>query len=171
MEGTPIRLRPSHIASIAKPGARSPHRLAPHGSSLDAVGSNGANFGMIRDEAANVGPIRSQRPVVIGSSASWLTAELCVDEASAPGFTREGTPSRAPAFVDVARLRISKSHLCDIERRRKAVSPDRASRFALELGYSEEQFVRLALQQMVEAAGLDFQVGLTQRGRTLRGAG
>ncbi len=53
-----------------------------------------------------------------------------MNEASAPGFTREGTPSRAPAFVDVARLGISKSHLCDIERGRKAVSPDRTSRFA-----------------------------------------
>ena len=67
-----------------------------------------------------------------------------------------------------ARLGVSKSHLCDIEKGRKAVSPERASRFALELGYSEEQFVRLALQQMIEAAGLDFQVGLTHRGRTRR---
>lgn len=65
-----------------------------------------------------------------------------------------------------ARLGVSKSHLCDIEKGRKAVSPERASRFALELGYSEEQFVRLALQQMIEAAGLDFQVGLTHRDST-----
>jgi hypothetical protein len=51
-------------------------------------------------------------------------------------------------------------HLCDIEKGRKSVSPERASRFARELGYSEEQFVRLALQQLVEVAGLKFQVVL-----------
>ena len=66
------------------------------------------------------------------------------------------------------RLGISKSHLCDIEKGRKAVSPERAARFATELGYSEEQFVRLALQQMIEAAGLQFEVALTQRQRTRR---
>lgn len=59
------------------------------------------------------------------------------------------------------RLGISKSHLCDIEKGRKSVSPERAARFARELGYSEEQFVRLALQQLVEVAGLKFQVVLT----------
>jgi transcriptional regulator with XRE-family HTH domain len=58
------------------------------------------------------------------------------------------------------RLGISKSHLCDIEKGRKSVSPERAARFARELGYSEEQFVRLALQQLVEVAGLKFQVVL-----------
>ncbi len=64
------------------------------------------------------------------------------------------------------RLGISKSHLCDIEKGRKAVSPERAARFASELGYSEEQFVRLALQQMVADAGLHFEVALSpQRGR------
>ena len=57
-----------------------------------------------------------------------------------------------------SRLGISKSHLCDIEKGRKAVSPERAARFAKELGYGEEQFVRLAIQQMIEIAGLNFQV-------------
>lgn len=60
-----------------------------------------------------------------------------------------------------SRLSISKSHLCDIEKGRKSVSPERAARFARELGYSEEQFVRLALQQLIEVAGLKFQVALT----------
>ena len=63
------------------------------------------------------------------------------------------------------RLGISKSHLCDIEKGRKSVAPERAARFAVELGYGEEQFVRLALQQLVEEAGLKFDVSLTDRGR------
>ncbi|NJL27743.1 MAG: helix-turn-helix domain-containing protein [Thermoanaerobaculia bacterium] len=57
-----------------------------------------------------------------------------------------------------AQLEISKSHLCDIEKGRKTVSPRRAARFAQILGYSEAQFVRLALQGLVEEAGLGFTV-------------
>lgn len=60
-----------------------------------------------------------------------------------------------------SRLAISRTHLCDIEKGRKTVSPARAARFAKELGYSESQFVRLALQAMIEEAGLPFNVRLT----------
>ena len=55
-------------------------------------------------------------------------------------------------------LGISKSHLCDIEKGRKLVSPERAAIFAKILKYSPEQFVRLALQDQVEKAGLKFKV-------------
>lgn len=68
-----------------------------------------------------------------------------------------------PQAALAKRLSISKSHLCDIEKGRKAVSLERAARFAKELGYSEEQFVRLALQQMVEVAGLPFWVELLDK--------
>ncbi|MFQ5790517.1 MAG: helix-turn-helix domain-containing protein [Acidobacteriota bacterium] len=56
------------------------------------------------------------------------------------------------------RLGISRSHLCDIEKGRKTVSPARAAKFAKTLGYSEAQFVRLALQGLVEDAGLKLRV-------------
>ena len=55
-------------------------------------------------------------------------------------------------------LGISKSHLCDIEKGRKLVSPERAAIYAKILKYSPEQFVRLALQDQVEKAGLKFNV-------------
>ncbi len=57
-------------------------------------------------------------------------------------------------------LGISRSHLCDIEKGRKIISPQRAARFARTLGYSEAQFVQLALQAMVEEAGLKLAVEL-----------
>mgnify|MGYP003596867818 CR=1 FL=1 len=47
------------------------------------------------------------------------------------------------------RIGVSKSHVCDIEKGRKQVSPMRAMQFAKILKYSEEQFVRLALQDIV----------------------
>jgi transcriptional regulator with XRE-family HTH domain len=68
-----------------------------------------------------------------------------------------------PQSTLAKRLGISKSHLCDIEKGRKVVSLERAARFAVELGYSEEQFVRLALQQLVEVAGLPFWVELQDK--------
>lgn len=48
------------------------------------------------------------------------------------------------------RLGVSKSHICDIEKGRKHVSPMRAMEFAKILKYSEQQFVRLALQDIVD---------------------
>jgi transcriptional regulator with XRE-family HTH domain len=47
------------------------------------------------------------------------------------------------------RLGVSKSHICDIEKGRKSVSPMRALEFARILKYSEHQFIRLALQDIV----------------------
>ena len=47
-------------------------------------------------------------------------------------------------------LGVSKSHICDIEKGRKHISPMRAMQFAKILKYSEEQFVRLALQDIVD---------------------
>lgn len=58
------------------------------------------------------------------------------------------------------KLKISPSHLCDIEKGRKVVSPERAVKFAKILGYSEKQFVRLALQDMLNIAGIKLRVSL-----------
>ena len=57
--------------------------------------------------------------------------------------------------VDMAeRLGISRANLCDIEKGRRFVSPDRAAKWADTLGYSAEQFVRLSLQDRVRQSGL-----------------
>lgn len=56
------------------------------------------------------------------------------------------------------KLGISKSHLCDIEKGRKTVSPERAFNFAKTLGYPEKQFVQLALQHVLDSAGIDMKV-------------
>ena len=50
-----------------------------------------------------------------------------------------------------ALLGVSRSHLCDIEKGRRAVSPERAARFAVALKQHEAQFVRLALQDQIRA--------------------
>jgi len=58
------------------------------------------------------------------------------------------------------KLGVSPSHLCDIEKGRKVVSPERAARFAKILGRSREQFVRLSLQELVDEAGLKMKVNV-----------
>jgi transcriptional regulator with XRE-family HTH domain len=56
------------------------------------------------------------------------------------------------------KLGISKSHLCDIEKGRKTVSPERAAKWARVLRYPESVLVRLALQAELDAAGLKYKV-------------
>jgi transcriptional regulator with XRE-family HTH domain len=58
------------------------------------------------------------------------------------------------------KLGISKQHLCDIEKRRKFVSPERAAKFAKTLGHSERSFVALALQDIVNQGGLKLKVNV-----------
>ena len=69
---------------------------------------------------------------------------------------REGEGATQVEFA--GQLGVSRSHLCDIEKGRKTVSPERAAKFAHILGYSESQFVRLALQDLVNEAGLSMEV-------------
>ncbi len=59
-----------------------------------------------------------------------------------------------------AKLGVSRSHVCDIEKGRKVVGAARAARFAKILGYSPESFVALALQAQVHEAGLKLNVSV-----------
>lgn len=69
---------------------------------------------------------------------------------------REGEEMTQPQFAK--KLKISKSHLNDIEKGRKVVSPERAARFAKILGYSEDRFVELSLQALIDQVGLHLKV-------------
>ena len=51
-------------------------------------------------------------------------------------------------------LGISKQNLCDIEKGRKAVTPSRAAMFAKKLGYPPTAFIRIALQEELDRAGI-----------------
>lgn len=63
--------------------------------------------------------------------------------------------------ADLAKkMKISKAHLCDIEKGRRLVSPERAALFAKVMGYSIEQFVATAIEDQLRQAGLRFSVDL-----------
>lgn len=53
---------------------------------------------------------------------------------------------------------VSRAYICDIEKGRRRATPDRAAQIARAFGMSEGQFVRYALQDMVDDAGLDLSV-------------
>jgi len=59
-----------------------------------------------------------------------------------------------------ARLGMTRAHICDLEKGRKQISPERAARFAEELVYSSTLFVQLALQDQLPAAGLNITVDI-----------
>lgn len=75
---------------------------------------------------------------------------------SALASLRESEQQSLAGFSKV--LGISRAHLCDIEQGRRAVSPERAARFAGALKQSAPQFVRLALQDQIRSAGLKLTV-------------
>lgn len=54
------------------------------------------------------------------------------------------------------KLFVSRQYLCDLERGRRLASPKAAADYADILGYSQEQFVRLALQDAIDRDGLGF---------------
>ncbi len=56
------------------------------------------------------------------------------------------------------KMGISKAHLCDIEKGRRMVSPERAAKFARVMGYMMEQFVAVAIEDQLRKAGLKMKV-------------
>lgn len=61
--------------------------------------------------------------------------------------------------ADFARkLGISRARLCDIEKGRRLVRPERAAMFARKLGYPQQYWVEIVLQDQLNASGLKFNV-------------
>jgi transcriptional regulator with XRE-family HTH domain len=56
------------------------------------------------------------------------------------------------------KLKMSPANLCDIEKGRKGVSPEKAEEIAQALGYSTTVLVRMALAEQLESAGLKYVV-------------
>lgn len=60
------------------------------------------------------------------------------------------------------KLKISRAHLCDIEKGRRSVTIERAKQFAEVLGYSIHQFVALAVEDQLRKAGLKVNVEINE---------
>jgi DNA-binding XRE family transcriptional regulator len=55
---------------------------------------------------------------------------------------------------------VTKATICDLEKGRRIPSVELAAKYAKILGYSESQFVRLALQDQIRRAGMKYKVAL-----------
>jgi len=87
--------------------------------------------------------------------------ESLVGELTFGGLIEAMRQAEEMSQVDFAKkLGISKQHLCDIEKGRKFVSPERAAKFAKILSHSEQSFVALALQDIVDQGGLKLKVSV-----------
>lgn len=74
---------------------------------------------------------------------------------------REGEEMSLAAFA--VKLGTTAAKVSDIEHGRRHLGPRRAAEWARALGYSEAQFVRLALQEMVDEEGLNLEVRVAAR--------
>ena len=95
------------------------------------------------------------------SRARQFLRDLAGGPLTLGGFVRSIRDGEQMTLAEFAgRLAVSRQNLCDIEHGRRSVSPARAAEWARVLGYSEAQFVRLALQDQISRAGLKLRVSV-----------
>ena len=58
------------------------------------------------------------------------------------------------------KLGLSRANLCDLERGRKLISPERAAKIAKRIGVPEKVLIQLAIQDSLHAARLKYTVEL-----------
>ncbi|MFN2376140.1 MAG: helix-turn-helix transcriptional regulator [Candidatus Binatia bacterium] len=93
---------------------------------------------------------KSPRPLLEKLAGGPLTLGMAIRA------TREGAEMTQAGFA--RKIGVTRSYLCDLEKERKTVSPARAAKFARVLGFPEQQYVRLALQDGLRRAGLSYAV-------------
>lgn len=71
---------------------------------------------------------------------------------------REGEDMTQNDFAKL--LGVSRQYLCDIEHGRRCISPKAAASYAKKLGYSQDQFVRLCLQDLLDRDGVKLTISL-----------
>lgn len=58
------------------------------------------------------------------------------------------------------KLKLSRANLCDLEKGRKLVSPERAAKMASLLKVPETALIKLSIQDMLRAAKLNYKIDL-----------
>lgn len=62
------------------------------------------------------------------------------------------------------KLKISPANLCDIEKGRKGVSPEKAAEIAKILGYPPSVLIKISIQDQLTSAGLKYIVDIKSAG-------
>ncbi len=80
-------------------------------------------------------------------------------------FFRSWRESEEISQRDFAKkLKLSPAKVCNIEKGKKRVSPERAANIAKILGYSQIVLVRIALEEQLYAVGLKYEIELRPAG-------
>lgn len=115
--------------------------------------------GVPRGSKGSLGRVSSARGVDAAAFLERKLGRLTLGKTVAS--IREGEEMSLAAFA--AKLGTTAAKVSDIEHGRRHLGPRRAAEWARALGYSEAQFVRLALQEMVDEDGLDLDVRVAAR--------
>lgn len=85
--------------------------------------------------------------------------EKVIGKRTISGFLNSWRRGLRMSQSDFAKLLgISRSNLCDIEKKRKGVSPERAAKFAKILGYSVNILIEMAIEEQLGSMGLKYKV-------------
>ncbi len=94
-------------------------------------------------------------------SAKSVLEKLGVKQTTFGGLLRTHRLSEEMTLAEMAEiLKISVSHLSDIENARKFVSVERAKEFAHRLDDSEKYFIIVALRDLLRRAKCDYEIEL-----------
>ena len=97
--------------------------------------------------------------------AKKVLKELGVSETTFASLIRTYRLSEELTLAELAKkLKISISHLSDIENERKFVSIDRAKEFAKRLGDSEKYFILIAVKDLLRRADCHYEIELRNIG-------
>lgn len=97
----------------------------------------------------------------INADTKNFLENLVQEKLSVANLIKTLRESEGMSQIDFAKvLNVTRQRLCDIEHARSRISPRMAAEFAKKLGYSESQFVRLALQDILVRDHLNYKIEL-----------
>ena len=153
------------LASMAAEGSSSPRCRTTQVAMPAAPVRRHAAYKLCEPMSSSMALRRSPKPGAF--TAATKNAAIRALEAAAGGpltfrrmlrSIREGEAESLETFA--RKLGVSRMHVHDIEKQRRGVSVERAAQWATLLGYHPEQFVQLALQAQLDAAGLRLEVAI-----------
>ncbi len=98
-------------------------------------------------------------------SARRVLVKLGAQETSFASLIKTYRLSEELTLAELSKkLKVSVSHLSDIENERKFVSVERAKEFAKRLGDSEKYFVLVAIKDLLRRADCEYEVELKELG-------
>jgi DNA-binding transcriptional regulator YiaG len=153
------------MEATKKAGPRKPSSLKREASAVARTAktrpraAKGRRAGVAQASEGSLARVSSARGVDAAAFLERKLGRLTLGKTVAS--IREAEEMSLAAFA--MKLGTTAAKVSDIEHGRRHLGPRRAADWARALGYSEAQFVRLALQEIVDEEGLDLEVRVAAR--------